>query len=175
MSHLETRFQELNWRVLPRELQRLFWEAALSPLLNALESLLGNKVSLRSVEEKVHAPEFLAETIGFHVFIPAEGVNFFGCCQVEDPATEARLLDLWKHRPAWPLRKYDDLRVDYTLDLGSTELTQKAYESLQEEDLILLDHYALESGTSSSLRGLEPFQVWVVPCGEGFRVQKVKF
>ncbi|MDR0728202.1 MAG: hypothetical protein LBF21_01110 [Puniceicoccales bacterium] len=174
LSDLEAQFQEVSWRVLPRELQLLFWEAALSPLLNALESLLGAKISLRSVEEKVCAPEFSAETIGFRAFMPAEGRNFFGCWQVEDPALEAKLRDLWKHQPTLPLRKYEDLRVDYTLDLGSTELSREAYEKLQEEDLILLDHYALAPGTASSLRGLEPFQVQVVPCEGGFRVQKVK-
>jgi len=175
LADLDAKFQEVNGSILPPELQRLFWEAALAPLLQSLESLLGDRVALESVGEVTRPAEEFPAAIGFQAFVPAGGRHFFGHWQAEDPALDASLQHLWRQQAPLPLRRYDDLRVNYTLELGSTELPREAYEKLQEEDLILLDHYALEEGAVSHLRGLEPLQIAVVPCDGGFRVKKVQF
>ena len=174
LSDVDPKFREVNGRILPQELQLFFWEAALSPLLEAMESLLNGKISLISLEENSLATEDLSEAIGFHAYIPSEQRSLIGYWQVWDADLDILLQDFWKRQAAVPLRTYDDLRVDYVLELGSTELTRECYEKLQEEDLILLDHYFLEPGTVSQLRGLDPFQVSVVPCKEGFCVHKVQ-
>jgi hypothetical protein len=175
LSHLDPKFREVNWRILPQRLQLLFWEAALSPLFDSLESFLSDKISLVSIEESVHMTKDASKMVGFHAYIPSERQSFVGYWQAEDAALDELLQNLWEHQAVLPLRTYDDLRVDYALDLGSTELSRECYEKIQEEDLILLDHYSLEPRTVSQLRGLEPFQVYVIPCKEGFHVQKVQF
>jgi hypothetical protein len=177
LSDLEPRFQEVNWQILPPKLQLLFWEAAWSPLFQAMESLLGDKTSLLSMEKDVHVTEEVvgAGAIGFQIFVPSASESFIGYWQTKDAALDESLQNLWKRQVPWPLRTYHDLRMDYTLELGATELTREDYEKLQEEDIILLDRYFEEPGTISPLRGFEPFQINVVPCREGFRVHKIQF
>jgi hypothetical protein len=174
LSDVDPKFQEVNGKILPRELQLLFWEAALSPLLETMGSLLNGKISLVSFEENSCAMKDLSEAIGFHAYIPSEQRSLMGYWQVWDADLDTLLQDFWKRQATVPSRTYHDLRVDYVLELGSTELTRECYEKLQEEDLILLDHYFLEPGAVSQLRGLDPFQVNVIPCKEGFCVQKVQ-
>jgi hypothetical protein len=173
LSDLDPKFQEVNWRLLSPKLRLLFWEAVLSPLLELLESFLNGKVSLVSVEEYCHEVDF-SEAVGFHAFLPTDQRSFVGYLQAEYPIFES-LQNLWRHQDVLPLRIYDDLYVDYTLELGHTELTKECYEKIQEEDLILFDHYSLAPNSVTRLRGLEPIQVSVVSCEEGFRVQKVQF
>jgi hypothetical protein len=174
LSDIDPKFQEVNGKILPQELQLLFWEAALSPLLETMGSLLNGKISLVSFKKNSRAMKDLSEAIGFHAYISSEQRSLLGYWQVSDADLDTLLQDLWKRQAAVPSRTYRDLRVDYVLELGSTGLTRECYEKLQEEDLILLDHYFLEPGTVSQLRGLDPFQVSVIPCKEGFCVHKVQ-
>ncbi|MDR0445150.1 MAG: hypothetical protein LBG98_02620, partial [Puniceicoccales bacterium] len=102
LSDLDPKFQGVNWRLLSPKPRLLFWEAALSPLLELLESFLNGKISLASIEEYCHEVDF-SEAVGFHAFLPADQRSFVGYLQAADPIFEL-LQSIWGRQDVLPLR-----------------------------------------------------------------------